>query len=341
MNEWGMRTSVVLAAVLAIASGCGGDGAGNEAGDGAGGVTDPGGGGSGGTGATGGSGGSGGTSEEPGTPTPGAPLLFRPLAKGVVLVDTANPANAACSGFSQIGAGNRRLVIDLDDCNLADDAAADAVGFVGGFTVFSDDTETFEVRVASTGAADAGAPNRIGPKQSSTHGFFTGVSADERTFAIEVGGSAAADLVVEMSTVLVPAEAGGDFAHFLDVPEHWFAAQPNLQWCSTHSDPFIDIDTVHRYPVVAGDAGATGMFGAIQLGTEVWRSERASFYMGPALPSDAGNQLTRWVSSPPEGHHPFLYSGLFATGTSAAGEIELRATAHPEVGFDRGVEPRV
>ncbi|WP_373044432.1 hypothetical protein [Vulgatibacter sp.] len=336
-----MHTAGLVAATLLLcaAAGCGAadgdttsENAGPIGGGGAGGQGGAGGaGGSGGSGGAGGAGGAGGSGGSQQQPVQGAPLVFRSTER-LVLVDTADAQASLCGTFAQVSGTSRQLVVDLDACGAA--IPAEAVGLVGSVTVDTTSTETIEVQVQASGAAVAGAGNVVGPLQTATHGFLTQVGSD-RAFVVDVGGSDAAHVRVEMSAALVPEDAGGDYVHLLDQPLRWYAANPN-------DDGFRDVwpttDSVLRYPVAGADEGATGMFGAVHLGPGVWRDERVGFHMGAAQPASAGNVLPRWSSVPVDGHFPWRYSSFFATGASAAQEIEMRASAAT---YDTGIEPWV
>lgn len=257
----------------------------------------------------------------------GDALVFRQTAPAV-LVDT-RAGSASCGVFAPIDGAERRIVIDLDDCGL-DPSAADAVGVVGSFTLRTDSTASIDVRVGPSGAAVAGAPHTVGPIVSSTHGFVTLLGTD-RAFVVEVPGTATADVVVELSAILVPEASGGDYMHLLDQPLRWYAANPNDDG---FKDPWSRMDTVHQYSVLGAEEGATGMFGAVHLGPGVWRDERVAFHMGPAQ----ANAPTKWSTAPVDAHFPWRYTSLFAVGAQD-GQVELRASSDDVPPYDSGIEP--
>ncbi|MDI1431799.1 hypothetical protein [Polyangium sorediatum] len=289
--------------------------------------------GSGGIGGAGGGNGGGGAGGGPPTPPAlGAPLVFREAAP-VVLVDTTNPAGAQCGVVSPIQGNSRRIVVNIDDCGLGS-AAADVVGVIGSVMVHTTSTESIDVRVEPSDAATPGAPHTVGPLVSATHGFVVMRGADG-AFAVEVPGSASAHVLIELGAFLVPEAAGGHYVHLLDQPLRFYAANPNDDgW----KDPWPTLDTVHRYPVLGADQGATGMFGAVHLGPGVWRDAPVTFHMGPAQPSGSGNALPRWASAPADAHFPWRYTSLFMVG-AAGGEVELRSSSETELGTESGIEP--
>lgn len=329
-----------LAALLLCGAACA-TGAGGAAGTGGGTTTAPGTGGepaTGSGGATsgsggGGQGGSGGT--PPATPELGAPLLFHPTSR-VVLVDTTSPTAGACGAFPRIEGGMRRLVVDLDDCALGAGAPANAVGVVGSVTVRTASTDAIDIHVEATDAAVPGPRYTVGPLQSSSHGFITRLGAADRAFAIEASGAAALDVTVEISAYLVPAAPGGQYVHLLDRPERWYASNPNDVG---YREPWSTLETVLRYQVLGAEEGATGMFGAVHLGPGVWRDEPCSFYMGPAEPAGADNRLVRWATAPGDTHFPWRHTSFFMVGASAGHKVEMRSSAEGGAPWDTGIEP--
>ncbi|AKU91185.1 hypothetical protein [Vulgatibacter incomptus] len=301
-------------------------------------------GGTGGTGETGGDDGAGGTGGDDGTggtggvtpPRPGRAMLIRPTSR-LVLVDTADPQASRCGAFDRIEGDKRRLVVDLDDCSL-DGAAPMAAGVIGSVTVRTASTDTFDVRVQPSGGAP-GPILTVGPLHSNTHGFITMVG-DDRAFTVEVSGRASADVLVEMSAALVPEPDGGQYVHLLDRPERWFSANPNDAQCGFRN-VWPKLESVHWVPVVRGGEGATGMFGAVHLGPHEWRDAPITFHMGPAGEGDDVNTLSRWVSTPTDAHFPWTWTSFFATGASAAQEIELRASSEAINPWELGPEPWV
>ena len=280
-----------------------------------------------------GSGGSGGQNTGGSTgnpPVPGAPLLFQPTSR-IVLVDTASPAS--CGAFPRIEGSARRLVIDLDQCDLGAQAPAGAVGVVGSVTVRTDAPEAFEVRVEPTDADVPGPAYTVGPLQTTSHGFITMLGAADRAFAVEASSSASLDVIVEISGFLVPADAGGQYVHLLDRPERWYASNPNDVG---YRDPWSQMGTVLRYPVLGAQEGATGMFGAVHLGPGVWREELCSFHMGPAGSESA---LVRWSTTPADTHFPWRHTSFFMVGAGVGDEIEMRASADGVLPWDSGIEP--
>ncbi|APR86105.1 Hypothetical protein A7982_11454 [Minicystis rosea] len=264
-------------------------------------------------------------------PEPGAPLLFQ-LTRRIALVDTQS-AGAACGAFARIEGNARRLVIDLDQCDLGPEAPAGAVGVIGAVTVRADTAETFEVRVEPTGAAVPGPAYTVGPLQTTSHGFITLLGQADRAFAIEASGSTSLDVLVEISGFLVPAATGGQYVHLLDRPERWYASNPNDVG---HRDPWSELGTVLSYPVLGADFGATGMLGAVHLGPGVWREVPSSFYMGPA---GSDGPLVRWSTTPADTHFPWRHTSFFVVGAGLGKEVEMRADAEGVVPWDTGIEP--
>ncbi|NUP12802.1 MAG: hypothetical protein HOW73_42735 [Polyangiaceae bacterium] len=306
--------------------GAGGDGAGGDAaGGGA-----PGFGGFGGFDASSGAGGEG-TGGGVTTPEIGPALKIRAVTPSL-LVDTSSSTGARCGAFAPIGAGERRVVVDFDDCALDVDGASIAVGIVGSVTVRSTATTDLEVFVGPASAGSGGEPHIVGPLVTTTHGFTTLLDED-RMFAVEVPGNAAADVAIELTAVLVPESEDGSYFHLLEQPLRWYAANPNDDG---FRDPWLTMGTVHRYPVLGDDEGATGMFGAVHLGPGVWRDNPVSFHMGPADAPD----VTRWSTAPADSHFPWRYSSLFFVGASN-GEVELRASSDFEPPTESGIEPWV
>ncbi len=268
----------------------------------------------------------------PGPVVRGAAQVFRALPT-VVLLDTARPADGVCGVFASLSGSQRRLRVDVDDCP---GVPAEARGLVGSLTVDTTSTETLEVRLEASDAAFPSAPHVVGPLQTNTHGFLTQLGAD-RAFIIEVPGTATADVRVELTAVLVPESAGGDYVHLLPQPVRWLATNPN-------DDGFRDIwttlDQVLRYPVVGAAEGATAMFGAVHLGPHVWRSERVAFHLGASDPSATSHTLPRWSSVPVDGHFPWRYSSFFLAPAGVNAQVEVRGSAAVDP-FDTGLEPWV
>ncbi|MDI1476881.1 hypothetical protein [Polyangium sp. y55x31] len=324
--------SIALGLALAACA-AGVDPKGGPSSDGDGGSGDTGGTGGAGVGGTGGGNGGGGAGGGPSTPPElGAPLVFRETAPAV-LVDTMNPAGAKCGVFPPIQGNSRRIVVNLADCDLGA-ATADVVGVIGSVTVRTTSLDDIDVRVEPSDAAISGAPHTVGPLVSATHGFVVMRGADG-AFVVEVPGTASADVLVELGAFLVPKAAGGHYVHLLDQPVRFYAANPNDDgW----KDPWPTLGTVHRYPVLGADQGATGMFGAVHLGPGVWRDAPVTFHMGPVQPAGAGNDLTRWASAPADSHFPWRYTSLFMVGAEG-GEVELRSSSETEPGTESGIEP--
>ncbi|NUO49400.1 MAG: hypothetical protein HOV80_11145 [Polyangiaceae bacterium] len=336
-----MRRPLIGLVLVLLPSACA---AGNTSEDGAGGSDDDGtvttntgaGGdlapGTGGTGAAGGEG-TGGDGVGGGT-TPvelGPPLKVRETAP-LVLVDTRGGNLPSCGTFPHIEGGTRQIVIDLDDCNLGDEAA-DAVGVIGAVTLRTDSTESLDVRIRSTDHTTS-PPLTVGPLVSRTHGFSTMLGSTDRAFVIDVSGSATADVVLELTALLVPEASGGSYVHLLDQPLRWYASNPNDDG---YREPWYRLDTVLEYPVLGIEDGATGMFGAVHLGPGVWRDTPVSFHMGGAS-DDPNANLTTWSTAPSDAHFPWRYSSVFTVGASN-GQVEMRSSSEHEPPYESGIEP--
>ncbi len=329
-------SSLVLSSAVVFAAACqagvsplgsGADDASASDGEGAAGV-----GGETGTGASGqgggGVGGAGGSGAE--APELGAPLKIQQTSP-TKLVDTA-ATPGVCGAAAPVEGANRTLTIDLDDCVIEAPGAAAAVGIFGSISIRAASNPELDVLVGPAGGSP-GAPHVVGPLVTTTHGFVTMLGAD-RAFVVEVPGTGPADVVVELTALLVPASEPAAYVHLLDQPVRWYASNPNDDG---YRDPWYTMGTVHRYPVVGVEEGATGMFGAVHLGPGVWRDNPVSFHMGPP---DASSPLTRWSTAPADAHFPWRYTSFFAV---AAGndEVEMRASSDFEPAHESGIEPWV